>query len=43
MRSAYPKDLNLIDETISGDHVQHVFSDSVNVISHLNFTAAIAS
>ena len=22
---AYPKDLNLINETISGDHVQHVF------------------
>ena len=25
VRSAYPKDLNLINETISGDHVQHVF------------------
>ena len=25
VRSSYPKDLNLINETISGDHVQHVF------------------
>ena len=25
VRSAYPKDLNLINETISGDHAQHVF------------------